>query len=642
MPAPIPVSHWSLTRAGIALVTTEDGTIDGCDATGLYVRDRRVVAGMEVRINGTRPVVLRGVRTGPSLRHVVYGAWGDVPDPRAIVERTTDLVGGYSDRFVFRCFREPLQFDVEIELTAGGATVYHLDDDEGGDEPRAEMLQALHPGDFELDGKTLRATVDLAPGQTSALGFSIRLDVDEPDLPPAAHFVAGDASTQRTIDQALWDLDALTVVDPLSKRSFIAAGAPHFLAVFGRDALVVSLLAMLAGTDRAIGVLSVLAEHQGRAHDDATLEAPGRIAHELRIGEMGVFGLDPQVPYYGSVDATPLFVVTLVEALRWGADPASVRELVPAARSAIAWCRSHADRFGFVPSIPHETGIGNQGWKDSGDSIVRPDGSVVEEMTSLVEVQGYVHAALLGLAELEEAVGDPASAPALRAEADEFRVRFARHFHIGGDVGLALALDAAGEPIAVRASNVGHLLATELIDDATAAWLADRLLSPAEFSGWGIRTLSADEAAYNPLGYHVGSVWPHDSAVFLRGLVHRGRDAEVQRVSTALLDLAAASGHSLPELLGGFGRNDHPAPIPYPASARPQAWAAAVPVQVIAARLGLRPELHRGVIRARPRVESGESIEVTTHAGGRLLTFRAEGRTIEMSGDTEGIDLIVE
>ena len=241
---------------------------------------------------------------------------------------------------------------------------------------------------------------------------------------------------------------------------FVAAGAPHFLAVFGRDALLVSLLTMLSSETAPLDTLEVLAAHQGSRHDPVTLEEPGRILHELRIGEMGVFGIEAGAPYYGSVDATPLFVVVLAECLRWGHDPDRVAALLPAARAAVEWCRRHVDRRGFVHSVPHDRGIRNQGWKDSDVAIVRPDGSAVDGTTSLVEVQGYVHEALLGLAELEELLGDPSVAPRLRSEAAAHRDRFERHFVVGGRSVVVLALDESGEQLDVRASNVGHLLAT--------------------------------------------------------------------------------------------------------------------------------------------------------------------------------------
>ncbi|MDH4280579.1 MAG: amylo-alpha-1,6-glucosidase, partial [Acidimicrobiia bacterium] len=451
-----------------------------------------------------------------------------------------------------------------------------------------------------------------------------------------------DNDLNRSLQGAFWDLEALTVSDPTTGRPFIAAGAPHFLAVFGRDALVVSLLSLLRGTEPALSVLDVLAAHQGTVDDPRTVESPGRILHELRIGEMGVFGLEPGEPYFGSVDATPLFVVLLAECLRWGAEADRLGPLIPAARACLDWCRQHVDELGFVRSIPHPTGIGNQGWKDSGDSMVTADGATLEEQTSLAEVQGYVHEALIGMAELEEHLGDASQASSLLDEAEQLRLRFLQHFAVDEPVHVAPWLDATGSPVSVRASNVGHLLAGTLLDDDLAGRLCDRLLDPAEFSGWGIRTLAATEHAYNPLGYHLGTVWPHDTALAMRGMARRGRGTDAQRLSRALLELSRAEGDQLPELLGGFDRHDIPTPVPYPASARPQAWAAAVPIQVTAVRLGIEPSMHRGRLRFRPLLGDDEWIDVRGLVlGSRRLNIFARGTEVEVTGDVHGLQIDV-
>lgn len=641
----LPDHGWSLTSHGVALVTLANGDVDGSGVTGLFHRDRRLVNRLELRIDGAPPVMLRGARTGPATRQIVYGFWGRSPDPDAIIERTTSLDGGLEDRLSIRCFRNPAVMTVSVSLGAGAATIYHLDQEQPTAHDRERLTALVDPGDFDRDpsnGLSLHRTLELRPGETVEIGWRLALEVAAPERTSPPVLRASAASVQQTLTNSLWDLEALTIVDPHSGAPFVAAGAPHFLAVFGRDALMVSLLSMLRGTQEAVDVLRVLAAHQGRRDVVETVEAPGRILHELRIGDMGVFGVAPGTPYYGTVDASALFVVLLAETLRWGADPDEVRRLLPAARDAVEWCRSHVDRLGFVPSIPHETGIANQGWKDSGDSIVRPDGSLVEEQTSLVEVQGYVYDALRSLAELEEFVGEPAHAAPLLLEAERFRQRFHECFRVDGPAVFALTLDARGEPVATRASNVGHLLATGILDDAECAAIAARLLSDDEFSGWGVRTLSAGEPAYNPLGYHVGTVWPHDNAVLLRGLNAAGLTDELDVVAGALTDLAEACRHQLPELLGGFGRADHPAPIPYPSSARPQAWAAAVPIQVATARLGFRPEIHRRRIRLRPRLAVGESMHVETTLGRRRIVIDACADDATVTGDVTDLDIVVE
>ena len=646
MPAPLPQNARSLTRNGMALVTEADGSISGRGATGIFWRDRRIVSGLTLTVDGTAPVLLSGARVGPSTDHLTYGLWGDEPDPLAVLVRQRSLDGGYGERLELTCFRQPARFTVGIAVTPGRALVYHLDDEpppSTGEriDPALAAATELSSTTMVVTGRSATAEVSMLPGQHVVLDWRLGRPDRRPPPPPGPALETNDARLATAFERAGWDLEALTVTEPGTGLPFVAAGAPHFLAVFGRDALTVALLTMALGTGRALDILDVLAAHQGTGHDPVTLEEPGRIVHELRVGEMGVFGLDAGTPYYGSVDATPLFVVVLAECLRWGAPAERLRALLPAARAAVGWCRAHVDPLGFVWSIPHQGGLDNQGWKDSGDSIVRPDGSVVRGPTSLVEVQGHVHEALLGLAELETAVGRPEAAEGLRREAAAFRQRFQSHYVVDPPVHLALALDEAGRPIPVRASNVGHLLAGELVDAELAGRLADRLLSPEEFSGWGVRTLASSERAYNPLGYHVGSVWPHDTALLLRGLSQRGLRRHGAVLAEALLDLSAHLDHQLPELLGGFDRDRFATPVPYPASARPQAWAAAVPVAVVTALLGLHPAAQRNELQVRPILPPGITVRLgNLRLGDRRLTIEATGDRATVTGDVDGLDII--
>ena len=659
MPAPLPNDARTLTSAGVTVVTTADGEIGDADAivetgsvpggTGLYHRDRRLVRGMRLRFDGRPPRRLNGARTGPSTDRLTYGLWDGGPDPAAIVvrERTvgTDADGptGYHERLVVQAFRRPVRSRLQIELDSGHARVYDLDTDGSTGPSDRWLASALWCEGGDVVSHGIVADLMVEPGRPRSLRWGVAIDADRLEPWPTTPIEAADPRLRSALRRAAWDLEALTVVEPITGRRFTGAGAPHFLALFGRDTLLASLLGLIAGPERAMETVELLAELQGHHHDPATIEAPGRILHEHRIGDMGVFGLEPGVPYYGSVDATPLLVVVLAECLRWGVDRSRVAALMPAARAAVDWCRRHVDPLGFVHSIPHEGGITNQGWKDSGDSMVRADGSLVAGRTSLVEVQGYVHQALCDLAELEEIVGDPAAAPGLRDEARRLAERFDRYFVTAHPPAVALALDGEGSPLEVRASNAGHLLATNLIDDRLAVRLADRLLDDVEFTGWGIRTLAASEPAYNPLGYHLGTVWPHDNALILRGLSKRRLDHHTRTLAGALLDLAAALGGELPELLGGFDRRRFPEPLPYPASARPQAWAAAVPYQIVSALLGLGPELHEDRLHLRPILGAGQRLGVTRlRLGERTLSIEAEGSEARVTGDTDGLSIILD
>ncbi|MCY3642232.1 MAG: hypothetical protein OXG41_01515 [Acidimicrobiaceae bacterium] len=643
MPAPFPEHGLSLTRAGLALVTSSDGTITGQDAGGLYRRDRRIVSEMRLLVDGSPPAQLSGIRTAASSDRLTYSYWNEAPDPQAIIVRERSLDTGYREAISVQGFREPVSLQIEIRLVPGNATVYHLDDEDRTQTGDTLAEATLWAEGAEVTANTVTAELAVDPGERAAFTWGIDLSVTMP-VPRAATSVRGsDPRLQPALEHAAWDLEALTVIDPNTARPFVAAGAPHFLAVFGRDTLNASRLAMIANPERSLDTLDLLAAYQGRTRHDLTLEAPGGILHELRIGDMGVFGLEPGTAYYGSIDSTPLFVVTLAEALHWGAPLDRIQRLLPAARTAMVWCRAHTDELGFLQSVPHQTGLGNQSWKDSGDSIVRPDGTVVVGAYSPVEVQGYVHQALLGLAEVEAAAGNLGAEASLRREAAAFAERFLQHFVLADNTALiAMALDADGTPIGVRASNAGRLLATELIDDDLAERLADRLMSGDEFSGWGIRTLAESEAAYNPLGYHIGSVWPHDNAMILQGLARRGLDHHARRLASALIDLAAAEHYQLPELLGGFSRDHFPEPVPYPASGRPQAWAAAVPYQVVTSLLGLQPALHRDELRLRPILEADQRIVVDDlRLGGRSLTIEARGADATVTGDTDGLTITI-
>ena len=642
MPARFPDQGLSLTAGGLAMVTDGDGEITGEDAGGLYQRDLRIVSGMCFLVAGRAPLRLSRSRTGASTDRLIYGHWSEAADPAAIVIRERTLDTGYREHVRVQCFRKAVRIRVEVRLVGDNSPVYQLDQALPVEHALADHWKLWADG-ATVSGATVSTELRVGPGMTAEFEWGLDLGALPVPSRAATRILGTNHRMQRALDNASWDIEALTVTEPSSGRSFIAAGAPHFLAVFGRDSLCASLLAMVADPLQALETLELLAEHQGRTDDPGTLESPGAILHELRIGEMGVFGLEPGVAYYGSIDATPLFVVTLAESLRWGAPLERVRALLPAARAAVDWCRNHVDRFGFLQSVPHDRGLGNQSWKDSGDAVVRPDGSVVMGRYSPVEVQGYVHEALVGLAELETAAGNAAGAAALHSEAARFAERFARHFVLAGHPALvALALDAGGDPIPVSGSNVGHLLATDLIGSDLAARLADRLMSPEEFSGWGVRTLAASEAAYNPLGYHVGSVWPHDNAMFLRGLARRGFDSHTRNLAKALMDLATAEQYQLPELLGGFDRSRFKNPVPYPASARPQAWAAAVPYQIVTALLGLSPAAHRDLVRLRPILDADQRLVVEDlRLGDRMLRIEARGGNASVTGDTEGLTIEV-
>lgn len=415
-------------------------------------------------------------------------------------------------------------------------------------------------------------------------------------------------SGQETFDALLRrsteDLAALRLFDPqYPDRPVLAAGAPWFMTLFGRDSLITSWMTMLVDPDLALGTLQTLARYQGRDVNPVTEEQPGRILHEMRFGEAATLALGGGHAYYGSVDATPLFVMLLGELARWGTRPAEVDALLPAADRCLSWIDEFGDRDGdgyveYERATDH--GLRNQGWKDSWDGIRDADGRIPEAPIALCEVQGYVYAALIARAYFAAERDDRELAGRLKRRADALRAAFNRDFWLEDCGWFALALDRDKQPVDALASNMGHCLWTGIVDDEKAPLVAARLLSDDCFSGWGVRTLARSMTGYNPLSYHAGSVWPHDNAIIAAGLVRYGMVEEAQRVVEGLVAAAPHFGLRLPELFSGLGREEFPFPVGYPTSCSPQAWAAASPLLMLRALLRFEPDVRRGRLHVAP------------------------------------------
>jgi glycogen debranching enzyme len=406
---------------------------------------------------------------------------------------------------------------------------------------------------------------------------------------------SGDNRLDRWVARALDDLDALrmsTVADPASV--FLAAGAPWFLTLFGRDSIWAARFMLPLGTRLAADTLRVLARLQGTESVDATAEQPGKIPHELRRGVLEIPGENISLPplYYGTVDATALWICLLYDAWNWGMPDRQVEALLPHLVAALEWMRDYGDADGdglleYVDTTGH--GLTNQGWKDSGDSVQWRDGRLADAPIALCEVQGYAHEAAVHGAELLEHFGRD-GAP-WREWAAALRQRFNETFWVEDEGGAypAIALDAAKRPVDSVTSNIGHLLGTGILDASQSALVARRLVSPELNSGYGLRTMSTDSAGYWPLSYHGGSVWTHDTAIAIRGLAGAGFRAEADSLGEGLLAAASAFDYRMPELHSGDSAADFGRPIPYPAACRPQAWSAAAAVSLMASRLGLTP-----------------------------------------------------
>lgn len=428
-----------------------------------------------------------------------------------------------------------------------------------------------------------------------------RLDSWRATLPRVTTTHHGLATTIRRSGE---DLGALRIFDPAHPEiPILAAGAPWFMTVFGRDSLLTAWMTLLADARLARGVLETLARFQGTDVDDETEEEPGKILHEMRFGSSVRPALGAASVYYGSVDATPLFVMLLGELRRWDRADDLVPALLPHADRALAWITEFGDRDGdgYVEyERRNDAGLANQGWKDSWDAISFADGTLARTPIALCEVQGYVYAAYVARAHLAHEVGDRATYVHYRDRARELRRRFNEDFWLDDAGWFAMGLDADKRPIDALASNMGHCLWTGIVAPERAAVVAAHLTAPPLFSGWGIRTLASTMGAFNPVGYHAGSVWPHDNALAIAGLIRYGFVEEAHRVLAAQLDVAAAHGGRLPELFAGFTRGHPATPAAYPTSCSPQAWAAASPLLWLRSLLRIDPWAARGEVRVDP------------------------------------------
>jgi glycogen debranching enzyme len=420
----------------------------------------------------------------------------------------------------------------------------------------------------------------------------------------------------------------------------LAAGTPWFMTVFGRDTLISSLQTLLVGPELAAGTLRVLAATQATA-DDAERDAePGKIIHELRRGKAALAWTDR---YYGTVDATPLFLVLLSELWRWTDDPTLPLELEESARRALAWIDGPGDRDGdgFVEYERRAAdGIGTQTWKDSSNSMAFHDGSLAEAPIAPVEVQGYVYDAKLRMAEIAREVWhDEATARQLEDDAAALRSRFDEAFWLAERGFYALGLDRDKRPIDSLTSNLGHLLWSGIVPAERRETVAGLLMGDDLWSGWGVRTMAVGEGAYNPLVYHDGTVWPHDNSLVAWGLARGGRCGDAARILRAMVEAAGHFDYRLPEVFAGFAREDTRFPVVYPTASTPQAWAAATPLLLLQIVLGLTPDRAARELRSEaqevPEWLHGLSLD-GVHAFGRRWTVRVERGSVKVEPASAG------
>jgi glycogen debranching enzyme len=439
--------------------------------------------------------------------------------------------------------------------------------------------------------------------------------------------MTADRRLTQAIGRAVDDIGSLVIEDPAYPDSpVLAAGAPWFMALFGRDSLLASYMSMIVDPGLAVGVAQTLARLQGVTVNAATEEQPGRILHEVRFtsgrGDDAVGHV-----YYGTADATPLFVVLVGELSRWGVARSVVDGLLPHVDRALEWIERFGDRDG-DGYVEYERmtseGLQNQGWKDSWDGINDANGVLATTPIALAEVQGYVYAAYRARAELARQRCDAGTAESYDTKADTLAAAFDRDFWVADRGWLAVALDGDKRQVDSLASNMAHCLWSGIIRPERAPAIAAHLMSPEMFTGWGLRTLATAMPRYNPLSYHNGSVWPHDSAIAAAGLMRYGFVEESGRLIDAVLDAAAANAGRLPELYAGLDRGELPVPVGYPTSCSPQAWASAAPLLMLRTLLRLEPRLDLGTLAISPVAGDLSPDNVELSFAGSRLHIRAE------------------
>lgn len=643
----------SLDREGTARLKHDDtfAVFDGFgdvlafegNPDGVYHKDTRHLSHFELRLNGARPLLLSSTVQNDNAALVVDLTNPDFPGDARRPGLVRDLIhihrlkflwrGALYERIaVFNYDDQPHDLAISALFSADFADLFEARGQHRGARGVKETythtpccvrhtylgldgVQRVTQFDFDpppnrLDVRSAVYEFRLAP-QERKLIF-LRIDCTGGALPaldgteflaamtnarrelgrlmaPAARISSSSTLFDEVVGRAMADLAMLVTHTP--EGPFPYAGIPWFSTAFGRDSLITALFMTWAHPEIARGVLRHLARHQATEVDEFRDAEPGKILHERRLGEMAALREIPFGEYYGSVDATPLFVCLAGAYLDRTGDLATLRELWPAVQAALAWIEAYGDLDGdgFVEyARQRETGLVNQGWKDSHDSVSHADGRLAEGPIALCEVQAYVYGAWCAAARLAGALGRTDQAIEFEAKATELRQRFDKAFWIEELGTYALALDGAKEPCRVVSSNAGHALFTGIALPQRAERLAQALMSPASFCGWGVRTLAAHERRYNPMSYHNGSVWPHDNGLIALGLARYGLKAPVLRLTEGLFDAASfAPLRRLPELFCGFNRTRRKGPTRYPVACAPQAWAAATPIALLAASLGL-------------------------------------------------------
>ncbi len=462
---------------------------------------------------------------------------------------------------------------------------------------------ALHPHATEVLGYRLQPCLDNQPlsavNLPATLGQAVAAEtVEEQRWREGVTCIRTDnRALNQIIERAEQDIYLLG--QTFGDGKILSAGVPWFSTLFGRDSIIAAMQTLMLNPDLARQTLTVLAAYQGQHNDDWREEEPGKILHELRFGEMSRSGEVPHTPYYGTVDATPLWLMLYADYYAWKGDRTLLEALWPNALAAMDWIDRSSAKTGYVTYYRQSPGgLINQGWKDSGDCIVDATGKLAEGAIALAEVQGYVYAAKTRLAPLAELMQRPDLGDRWRAEAQDLKERFEGDFWLPEQGYVALALDGQGQPVDSITSNPGHCLGTGILSPDKASSVAKRLQAPDLFCGWGIRTLSSSSPAYNPMGYHIGSVWPHDNGMIAAGLRALGHTEQALEIAQGIFDMTIVQPYQRPpELFCGFERTPTSRPVRYPVACSPQAWATGTMFQLLQLMVNLVPEVANNCLR---------------------------------------------
>src|SRR5437762_7650810 len=653
-----------IKNGNLFFLSEPDGTVPLAPGHGfgLYYHDCRFLNGYELKISGRKPEVLvrnadRGFMatlglSNPDLdglpKHSVEIRWERVAsaedltlvDTLLLQNLTSDLISfslefqfqaAFEDIFVIRGLFQGKHGTRHPPVWENSALSFRYD---GADEIEREIAIHFSPCPDGMHRNIASYEIELPARASQQLRVSLAVSAYERQKRAARRTVEINESRERrtgwpeqntqiqtnslllsrVMDRSLNDLGMLRCTLD-EGASYFAAGVPWFVALFGRDSIITALQTLAYDLGIAEHTIRLLAKYQGKELNPWREEEPGKILHELRVGEMAHLGEIPHTPYYGTVDATPLWLVLVGQHATWSGETRLFDELRPQIEAALNWIEQYGnvDGDGYAKyACKIEKGLANHGWKDSGDGIVNADGSLAEPPIALVEVQGYVYQAKIEMAALCRRVGDEKRAFALEEQAERLRERFDRDFWV--DEGYyALALQQGNRQAAVLSSNAGHALWSGIAEPERAGKIAKWLLSDEMFNGWGVRTLTSAALRYNPLGYHLGTVWPHDNSLIAAGFKRYGFDHEALRIMSGLIEAAVHfQSYRLPELFGGFAQPDYRIPVSYPVACQPQAWSAGAFPYLLTTVLGLEGDGFESKLRVvRPMLpENVNQVEV--------------------------------